>query len=99
VQHEISIAADNGVRQVIEETDGEVTESEKAAAMKSATEKKIAGLRIKMGKLVAVANPDLTQGWLREVLLHSLFFILSNISLFWVSILGIHAYCVCVLID
>jgi len=68
VQHEISIAADNGVRQLIEETDGEATASDKAAAMKSAVEKKTALLRLKMGKLVAVANPDLTDGWLREVM-------------------------------
>jgi len=68
VQHEISIAADNAVRQLVEETNGEATASDKAGAMKSAVEKKTALLRIKMGKLVAVANPDLTDGWLREVM-------------------------------
>ena len=66
-QHEISIAADEGLRQYIEQTDGEVTATEKAAAMKSAVDKKIEKLRIKMGKLVCVANPDLTDGWLQEV--------------------------------
>ena len=66
-QHEISIAADKGLRQYIEQTNGEVTAAEKAAAMKSAIEKKIVKLRIKMSKLVCVANPDLTDGWLQEV--------------------------------
>jgi len=40
IQHEISIAADNGIGQVVEETNGEVTASEKVAAMKSTVEKK-----------------------------------------------------------
>jgi len=75
-QHEISIAADNGVRQLIEETDGDATDSDKAAAMKSAVEKKISALRLKMGKLVAVAHPDLTDGWLREVMYLFLLFVI-----------------------
>ena len=35
--------------------------------MTAAIEKRAVALRIKMGKLVAVANPELTDGWLREV--------------------------------
>ena len=66
-QHEIGIAADEGLRQYIEQTDGDVTAAEKAAAMKLAVQKKIEKLRVKMGKLVCVANPDLTDGWLQEV--------------------------------
>ena len=67
VQHELSLAADDGVRQLLEHTEGEVSPADKAAAMKAAVEKKVVALRMKMGKLVAVANPELTDGWLREV--------------------------------
>ena len=67
VQHELSLAADDGVRQLLEQTEGEVSPADKAAAMKAAVEKKAVALRMKMGKLVAVANPELTDGWLREV--------------------------------
>ena len=35
--------------------------------MTAAIEKRVVALRIKMDKLVAVANPELTDGWLREV--------------------------------
>ena len=35
--------------------------------MKVAIEKRAVALRMKMGKLVAVSNPELTDGWLREV--------------------------------
>jgi hypothetical protein len=35
--------------------------------MKAAIEKRAVALRMKMGKLVAVSNPELTDGWLREV--------------------------------
>ena len=67
MQHELSLAADDGVRQLLEQTEGEVSPADKAAAMKAAVEKKAVALRMKMGKLVAVANPELTDGWLREV--------------------------------
>jgi hypothetical protein len=67
VQHELSVAADEGVRQLVEQTEGEVSPADKAAAMTAAIEKRVVALRIKMGKLVAVANPELTDGWLREV--------------------------------
>ena len=66
-QHEINMAADEGVRQLIEQSNGDVSPAQKAAAMKSAVDKRCFALRHKMGKLVAVANPDLTDGWFDEV--------------------------------
>jgi hypothetical protein len=66
-QHEISMAADEGVRQLIEQSDGDVSPAQKSAAMKSAVDKRCISLRQKMGKLVAVANPELTDGWFDEV--------------------------------
>ena len=66
-QHELALAADEGVRQLLEQTDGEVSAAEKAAAMKVAASKRAEALHKKMSKLVCVANPDLTDGWLREV--------------------------------
>ena len=68
MQHELGIAADDGVRQLVEQSEGEVFPADKAVAMKAAVEKRVVALRMKMGKLVAVANPELTDGWLREVL-------------------------------
>jgi hypothetical protein len=67
LQHELALAADEGVRQLLEQTDGKVTEAEKASAMKVAASKRVEALHKKMSKLVCVANPDLTDGWLREV--------------------------------
>ena len=67
VQHELGLAADDGVRHLVEQTEGEVSPADKAAAMKAAVEKRAVALRIKMGKLLAVSNPELTVGWLREV--------------------------------
>lgn len=67
MQHELGLAADEGVRQLVEQSDGEVSAAEKAAAMKVATTKRAEALQKKMSKLVAVANPELTEGWLREV--------------------------------
>ena len=67
VQHELGLAADEGIRQIVEQSEGEVSPADKAAAMKAAMEKRAVALRMKMGKLVAVANPELTDGWLREV--------------------------------
>ena len=40
--------------------------------MKAAVEKRAVALRTKMGKLLAVSNPELTDGWLREVRLLNL---------------------------
>jgi hypothetical protein len=67
VQHELGLAADDGVRHLVEQTEGEVTPADKASTMSAAIEKKVVALRIKMGKPVAVANPELTDGWLREI--------------------------------
>ena len=66
-QHEISMASDEGVHQLVEQSDVVVSPAQKAAAMKSAVDKRCISLRQKMGKLVAVANPDLTDGWFDEV--------------------------------
>jgi hypothetical protein len=73
VQHELGLAADEGVRQIVEQSEGEVSPADKAAAMKAAIEKRVVALRMKMGKLVAVANPKLTDGWFREVRTQHLF--------------------------
>ena len=73
VQHELGLAADDGVRQLVEQSEGEVSPADKTAAMKSAVEKRVVALRMKMGKLVAVSNPELTDGWLREVRIVNLF--------------------------
>jgi hypothetical protein len=51
----------------MEQSEGEVSNADKVAAMKAAVEKRVVALRMKMGKLVAVANLELTDGWLREV--------------------------------
>ena len=67
LQHELGLAADEGVRQLIEQTDGEVGAAERAAVMKVAASKRAEALHKKMSKLVCVANPELTDGWLREV--------------------------------
>ncbi len=66
-QHEISMAADEGVRQLIEQSDVVVSPAQKTAVMKSAVDKRCIALHHKMQKLVAVANPDLTDGWFDEV--------------------------------
>ncbi len=67
MQHELGLAADEGVRHLLEQAEGEVSPADKAATMKAAIEKRAVALRMKMGKLVVVSNPDLTEGWLREV--------------------------------
>ena len=67
MQHEIGLAADEGVRQLIEHSDGEVSAAEKTTAMKVAAKKRAEALHKKMSKLVVLANPELTDGWLREV--------------------------------
>lgn len=51
----------------MEQNDGDVTEAEKLIAMKAAVKKVTEKLRQKMNKFVAVANPELTPAWLREV--------------------------------
>ncbi len=60
------------MRQLLEQSEGEVSQADKAAAMKASVEKRAIALRMKMGKLVAVSNPELTEGWLREVLTSTL---------------------------
>ena len=67
VHHELGFAADDGVCQLVEQTKGEISPADKAAAMKAAIEKRAVALHKKMGKLVAMSNPELTDGWLREV--------------------------------
>ena len=72
MQHELGLAADDGLRLLVEQTEGEVSSVDKVAAMKAAVEKRAVALRMKMGKLVAVSNPELTDGWLNEVLSRNL---------------------------
>ena len=62
-QYKISMVADEGVRQLIEQSDVDVSPAQKAAAMKSAVDKRCIALRQKLVNLVAVANPNLTYGW------------------------------------
>ena len=81
MQHELSLATDEGVRQLVEQTEGEISPADKAAAMKTAVEKRAVALRIKMGKLVAVSNPELTEGWLREVRTLKTFIFINLFSL------------------
>ena len=56
------LASDEGVRQPVEQTDGEVGAAEKVVAMKVAASKRADALHNKMSKLVCVAY-----GWLGEV--------------------------------
>lgn len=81
LQHELAQAAHEGVCQLVEQSDGELSAFEKAAAMKVTASKKAEALTRKMSKLVCVANPELTDGWLKEVCLitYASFFILKYI--------------------
>jgi hypothetical protein len=72
VQHELGLAADDDLRLLVEQTEGEVSPADKVAAMKAAVEKRAVQLRMKMGKLVAISNPEFTDGWLHEVRLRNL---------------------------
>ena len=65
--HELGLATNEGVRQLMEQSEGDLSPAQKATAMKVATRKRAQALHQKMSKLVALANPDLTDGWLREV--------------------------------
>ena len=67
MQHELGPAVDDGVRQLVEQSEEAVSHVDKAAAMKAAVEKRTVELRIKMGKFVVVSNPELTDSWLCEV--------------------------------
>lgn len=67
-QHEITVAGDVGARVHREQADGDVTPASVAAAMRAAMEVKIGKLKIKLGKLLAISNPELTDGWLQEVM-------------------------------
>ena len=67
MQHEIGLVADEGVRQLLEQSDVEMSAADKTTAMKVATKKRSKALLKKMSKLVSLANPDLTNAWLREV--------------------------------
>ena len=50
VQHKLGFAADNGVCQLVEQTEGEVSLADKMTTMKAAVEKRVVALRIKMEK-------------------------------------------------
>ena len=56
VQHELGLAADNGVRQLVKQSEGDTSPADKAAMMKVVVEKRVVALRMKMGKLVVVSN-------------------------------------------
>jgi hypothetical protein len=61
------MTSNEDVRQLIEQSDVVISHAQKAAVMKSAVDKRCISLRQKMKNLVAVANPDLTDGWFDEV--------------------------------
>ena len=67
MQHEISQAANEGVRVLIEQSDGDTTPLQRTMAMKAAVQKRHEALYQKMGKYLAVANRNLPDGWLKEV--------------------------------
>ena len=67
VQHKLGFAPNDGVRQLVEQSKGEVSPADKATVLKAAVEKRAMALRMKMGKLSVVSNPELTNGWLPEV--------------------------------
>ena len=67
LQHKLGLSADDGVRQLVEQTDGEVFGAERAVAIKVVVSKKANALHKKMSKLVYMENPELTDGWLRKV--------------------------------
>jgi hypothetical protein len=48
LQHELGLAADEGVRQLVEQTDGDVCAAEKTTAMKVAALKRAEALHKKM---------------------------------------------------
>jgi hypothetical protein len=73
MQHELGLAADDGLRLLVEQTEGEVSSADKVAAIKTAVEKRAVQLHMKMGKLVAVSNPELTDEWLNEVRTRNIF--------------------------
>ena len=59
MQHELGLAADEGARQLLEQSEGEVSPADKAAVMKAAVEKRVVALRMKMGKLVVCRTRSL----------------------------------------
>ena len=67
LQHELGLAADEGVRQLVEQTHRELCAAEKTTAIKAAALKRAEALHKKMSKLVCVANLELTDGWFAEV--------------------------------
>ena len=62
VHHELGLVADDGVHQLVKQTERKVSPTDKAAAMKIAIEKRVVALCMTMGKLVVVSNPELTDG-------------------------------------
>ena len=81
MQHKLCLAADDGIRQLVEQTKREVSLADNAAGMKDIVEKKAMALCNKMGKLIVVSNPKLTDGWLvryvHQTFLHIKHFTLS----------------------
>jgi hypothetical protein len=67
MQHEISQAADEGFRVLIEQSDGDTTPLQRTMAMKAAVQKRHEALYQKMGKYLAVANRNPPDGWLKGV--------------------------------
>jgi hypothetical protein len=68
LQYEIAAAADLAVRLYREETPEDLqTEAGVLAAMRLGTKEKTTRLVQKLGKLTAVANPNLGIEWLQEV--------------------------------
>lgn len=66
----MSDVVDERIRLHQKQADVDVTSASKAWAMRLAVEEKVQKLQMKMGKLVVVANPNLTDEWLWEVSKH-----------------------------
>ena len=64
LQYELGLTVDEGVRQLVEQTDREVCVAEKTVTMKVVASKRAEALHKKMSKLVCMANPKLTDEWL-----------------------------------
>jgi len=69
-QHEIAAAGDVAVRGYLESLgDGEANPGDEAKAMRAGIKDKSLALRQKLGKLTAVANPELGDKFLAQVII------------------------------
>ena len=68
MQHELDLAADDGVRQLVKQSEGEVSPADNAVAMKTAVEKRVVALCMNMGNsLLFLTRNLLTVGFVSYV--------------------------------